>query len=72
VLDGDGIRQHFFVIPAAGLALPQDVIRQLAAVTLSPKRPVADLAAACFSRIAAQPAIFARPGPTPSASRASS
>jgi AraC-like DNA-binding protein len=62
VLDGDGIRQHVFAIPAAALALPQDVIRQLAAVSLSPKHPVADLAAAYFSRIAARPDIFARPG----------
>jgi len=62
VLDGDGIRQHFFSIPAASLALPHDMIRQLAAVTLSPKHPVADLAAAYFSRIAARPDIFACPG----------
>ena len=62
LLDSDGIRQHFFAIPAAGLALPDDMIRQLAAVTLSPKHPVADLAAAYFGRIAARPDIFARPG----------
>ena len=62
LLDGDGIRQHFFSIPVADLALPHDVIRQLAAVTLSPRHPVADLAAAYFGRIAARPDIFAHPG----------
>jgi AraC-like DNA-binding protein len=62
LLDGDGIRQHFFSIPVAGLALPHDMIRQLAAVTLSPKHPVADLAVAYFGRIAARPDIFTRPG----------
>jgi AraC-like DNA-binding protein len=62
LLDGDGIRQHFFSVPVADLALPHDVVRQLAAVTLSPRHPVADLAAAYFGRIAARPDIFAQPG----------
>ena len=39
LLDGDGIRQHFFSIPMAALALPYDAIRQLAAVTLEPRAP---------------------------------
>ncbi len=62
LLDGDGIRQHFFSIPIAGLALPRDAVTQLAAVTLSPGHPVADLAAAYFGRIAARPDIFTQPG----------
>jgi AraC-like DNA-binding protein len=62
LLDSDGIRQHFFSIPTAALALPHDAIRQLAAVTLSPGHPVADLAATYFRRIAARPDIFAQPG----------
>jgi AraC-like DNA-binding protein len=62
LLDGSGIRQHFFSIPVASLALPHDVIKQLAAVTLSPRHPVADLAAAYFGRIAARPDIHAQPG----------
>jgi AraC-like DNA-binding protein len=62
LVDGDGIRQHFFSIPAAGLALPPDVIRQLAAVTLSPAHPVADVAAAYFGRIGTRPDIFSLPG----------
>src|ERR1700712_917153 len=41
LLDTAGIRQHFFSIPTASLALPPDMIRQLAAVTLSPGHPVA-------------------------------
>jgi len=62
LLDGDGIRQHFFAIPTADLALPRDAVKELAAVTLSPRHPVADLAAAYFGRIAARPDIFAQPG----------
>ena len=55
LVDGDGIRQHFFCIPTAALALPPDAIRQLRAVTLSPGHPVADLAATYFRRLAAGP-----------------
>ena len=62
LLDGDGIRQHFFSIPMASLALPFDAIRQLAAVTLSPGHPVADLAATYFRRLASRPDIFKEPG----------
>lgn len=62
LLDGDGIRQHFFSIPMASLALPYDAIRQLAAVTLSPGHPVADLAATYFRRLASRPDIFKEPG----------
>jgi len=62
LLDSGGIRQHFFSIPTGSLALPHDMIRQLAAVTLSPGHPVADLAATYFGRIAARPDIFAQPG----------
>jgi AraC-like DNA-binding protein len=62
LLDGDGIRQHFFSIPVAALALPHDVIRRLAAVTLSRRHPVADLAGAYFGRIGARPDLCAQPG----------
>jgi AraC-like DNA-binding protein len=62
LLDADGIRQHFFSIPVAALALPHDAVRRLAAVTLSPGHPVADLASAYFQRLAARPDIFAEPG----------
>jgi AraC-like DNA-binding protein len=62
LLDDEGIRQHFFSIPMASLALPYDAIRQLAAVTLSPGHPVADLAATYFRRLASRPDIFDEPG----------
>lgn len=62
LLDDEGIRQHFFRIPMASLALPYDAIRQLAAVTLSPGHPVADLAVTYFRRWG--------PGPTCSTSQA--
>ena len=62
LIDGDGIRQHFFCIPVAALALPLDAITQLRAVTLSPGHPVADLAATYFRRLAARPDIFTQPG----------
>ena len=62
LVDGDGIRQHFFSIPVIDLALPHDAVKRLAAVTLSPQHPVADLAAAYFGRIAARPDIFTQPG----------
>lgn len=62
LIDAEGIRQHFFSIPVAALALPQDSIARLAAVTLSPDDPVADLAAAYFGRLAARPDIFDGPG----------
>jgi AraC-like DNA-binding protein len=61
LLDGNGIRQHFFSIPIAALALPYDAVRQLAAITLSPGHPVADLAAAYFRRLAARPDVFLEP-----------
>ena len=62
LLDGEGIRQHFFCIPMAALALPYDAIRQLAAVTLSPGHPVADLAATYFRRLGERPDISTQPG----------
>jgi AraC-like DNA-binding protein len=62
LLDDEGIRQHFFAIPMAALALPYDAIRQLAAVTLGPGHPVADLAATYFRRLASRPDIFEEPG----------
>lgn len=62
LLDPEGIRQHFFSIPVASLALPSGSISRLAAVTLSPGHPVADLAATYFGRIATRPDIFTQPG----------
>ena len=62
LIDPHGIRQHFFSIPVAALALPQDSITRLAAVALTPKDPVADLAATYFGRLAARPDIFDGPG----------
>jgi AraC-like DNA-binding protein len=62
LLDGEGIRQHFFSIPMSALALPYDAIRKLAAVTLSPGHPVADLAGAYFRRLGARTDIVTRPG----------
>ena len=62
LIDGEGIRQHFFSIPMAALSLPYDAIRQLAAVTLSPGHPVADLAATYFRRLGARPDVFTQPG----------
>lgn len=61
LLDEHGVRQHFFSIPVAALALPQDLIGRLAAVTLSPGDPVADLTARFFGRLAARPDIFDQP-----------
>lgn len=61
LLDDGGIRQHFFSIPVAALSLPRDDVARLAAVTLSPGHPVADLAATYFGRIAARPDLFATP-----------
>lgn len=62
LLDDEGIRQHFFRIPMASLALPYDAIRQLAAVALSPGHPVADLAVTYFRRLGARPDTFDQPG----------
>jgi AraC-like DNA-binding protein len=62
LLDGEGISQHFFAIPMSALALPYDAIRKLAAVTLSPGHPVADLAATYFRRLGARTDIFTQPG----------
>ena len=53
LVDSDGVRQHFFSIPVAALALPHDSVDQLAAVSLSPGHPIADLARTYFQRLAA-------------------
>jgi AraC-like DNA-binding protein len=60
--DRSGIRQHFFSIPVAALALPQDMIRATAAVLLAPRHPVADVTAAYFARIAARPDVVTEAG----------
>jgi AraC-like DNA-binding protein len=61
LLDEGGIRQHFFSIPVSALGVPQDWVTRLAAVTLSPHDPVADLTANYFGRIAGRPDIFDGP-----------
>jgi AraC-like DNA-binding protein len=53
-VDTGGLRKHLFRIPIERLALPRDLVRQVAAVTLSPGHPVADIAATYFQRIAAR------------------
>ena len=60
--DPDGIRQHFFRVPLDRLALPHDAIRGVAARTLSPGHPVADLAATYLRRLASRPDLFSVPG----------
>jgi AraC-like DNA-binding protein len=61
LVDPEGIRQHFFSIPVAALGLSPDLIKKLAAVTLSPGDPLADLTARYFGRIASRPDIFDQP-----------
>jgi AraC-like DNA-binding protein len=58
----DGVRQHFFRIPLDRVALPQDAIRRVAALTLSPGHPVTDVAATYFRRLASRPDLFTVPG----------
>ena len=62
LVDGDGIRQHFFRVPLSRLALPHDTVRDVAATRLSPGHPVAELAATYLNRLASQPALFDAPG----------
>jgi AraC-like DNA-binding protein len=60
--DPDGIRQHFFRIALDRLELPDDAIRQVSAVTLTPGHPVADLAATYLGRLGSRPDLFVVPG----------
>ncbi len=62
LLNEHGIHQHFFRIPIADLALPPSAISEVTAVRLSPDRPVADLAATYFGRLAANPELHATAG----------
>ena len=62
LVDGDGIRQHFFRVPLSRLALPHDTIRDVTATKLSPGHPVAELAATYLGRLASRPALFDAPG----------
>ena len=55
-----GIRQHYFRVSTAALALPQDLVRAVTAQTLAPDHPVADLALAYFERLAGRPDTFTR------------
>ena len=60
--DPGGIQQHFFGIKLASLALPQELVKGLRAVPLSPGHPVADLAATYLARLAARRDIVTHPG----------
>jgi AraC-like DNA-binding protein len=62
LLNDDGIHQHFFRIPIEDLALPATAISQVTALRLSPDRPVADLAATYFSRLAIDPHVYGMAG----------
>ena len=55
-----GIRQHYFRVSTAALALPQDLVRAVTAQPLTPEHPIADLALAYFERMAARPDTFTR------------
>jgi AraC-like DNA-binding protein len=59
--DANGIHQHYFRIPVEDLALPASAISQVTAVRLGPNRPVADLAATYFRRLATNPAMLSLP-----------
>lgn len=58
LIDGSGVRQHFFSIPVAALALSHDAVRRLAAVSLSPGHPITDLTRAYLGRLAARPRSY--------------
>lgn len=58
LVDGTGVRQHFFSIPVAALALSQDSVQRLAAVALSPGHPIADLTRTYLERLAAHPDAY--------------
>jgi AraC-like DNA-binding protein len=60
LVDPTGIRQHYFRITTAALGLPADAIRAVTAQVLTPDHPIADLALAYFSRLAARPDTFSR------------
>ena len=60
--DAGGVRQHLVRVPADRLALPPGALRKVCAVRLSPRHPVADLAAAYFTRMASRPDLFDHPG----------
>ena len=52
LLHDEGIDDHFFRFPRAALALPERLLRDLAAVPLGPGNPVARLAFTYFSQLA--------------------
>ena len=58
LVDGEGVRQHFFSIPVAALAFPHDALDRLAAVSLSPGHPIADLTRAYLLRLASRPGAY--------------
>ena len=62
LLNGNGIHQHYFRIPVADLALPSSAISEVTAVRLSPDRPIADLAATYFGRLAANATVYGAAG----------
>ncbi|RKS79925.1 AraC-like DNA-binding protein [Motilibacter peucedani] len=62
LLDDEGIRQHFFRITQSALGLPPEIVRGMAARTLTPGDPVADIVATYLRRLASRPDIFTRDG----------
>lgn len=56
--DKDGMRQHKIRIPLQRLALSQDVVARVSAVTLCPGDPIADLADHYFRRLAMHQTSF--------------
>ncbi|MEU6139487.1 helix-turn-helix domain-containing protein [Streptomyces sp. NPDC047081] len=61
-VNAEGTHHHFFSVPRAHLALPERVIGLATAIRFGPDNPVADLAAACLTRLAAAPAQLENPG----------
>ena len=70
LIDGGGVRQHFFSIPVAALALSHDAVQGLAAVSLSPGHPITDLTRTYLQRLAARPGAYS-PAAAASAGRPS-
>ncbi|MEU3353057.1 AraC family transcriptional regulator [Streptomyces sp. NPDC037389] len=52
LLFDSGVDQHFLRFPRAALALPERSLREISAVTLGPRNPIAALASTYFSQLA--------------------
>ncbi|WP_433781568.1 helix-turn-helix domain-containing protein [Actinomycetospora sp. CA-101289] len=59
--DAGGVRQYLVRVPVDRLALPPGALRQVCAVRLSPRHPVADLTAGYFKRMASRPDLLDHP-----------